>query len=81
MITLYVNGYDSYAEELLEKIRDREKISSILLDIAGQRLNLHLRENKGFWAQVSASGTLVTNYLDSLVSVGKTYYFDELNEF
>jgi hypothetical protein len=68
---LYVHGYDTFAEELLQNIQNKDRLSLILLEVAGQRLNLHLQENKGFWAQAAASGTLLTNYLDSLVSDAK----------
>ena len=66
IIQLYVFGWDDYAEELLEKFQDRENISTFLLEIAGQRLNLVLQDNRTAWTRIASGGPFLTNYLESL---------------
>lgn len=65
---LYVYGYDDLADELIEEVSEREKIVKILLDIAAKRLNLHLETNRANWKFVASGGSLLTNYLESIVS-------------
>lgn len=62
---LYVYAYDDLAEELLEKVSERERIAKQLLDIAAKRLNLHLEKNRSGWKQVASGGSLLTNYLET----------------
>lgn len=54
------------ADELLEKVPERERIAKQLLDIAAKRLNLYLEKNRSGWKQVSSGGSLLTNYLETI---------------
>lgn len=63
---LYVFTYDDLADELLEKVPERERIAKQLLDIAAKRLNLHLEKNRAGWKQVASGGSLLTNYLETI---------------
>lgn len=63
---LYVFAYDDLADELLEKVPERERIAKQLLDIAAKRLNLHLEKDRSGWKQVASGGSLLTNYLETI---------------
>ena len=85
---LYVYTYDSLAEELLEKVSERERIAKQLLDIAAKRLNLYLEKNRGGWKQVASGGSLLSNYLetthakkdDALIENVKASSIDQLHQ-
>ncbi|KAG5670414.1 hypothetical protein PVAND_000681 [Polypedilum vanderplanki] len=66
ILELYVYGYDDLADELLEKVPERERIAKQLLDIAAKRLNLYLESNRTGWKQVASGGSLLTNYLETI---------------
>lgn len=63
---LYVYGYDDLADELLDKVPERERIAKQLLDIAAKRLNLYLDTKRSGWKQVASGGSLLTNYLETI---------------
>jgi hypothetical protein len=69
IVQLYVHGYDSYAEELLETVVDEQALGNSLLKIAAKRLTIFTKVNPAIWCQVAAVGPLLTEYLDGLVSV------------
>lgn len=74
IVELYAYGWDSYAEEQLESVLDTESLGSLLLKIAGRRLNIFTKNSPNAYIQVAAVGPLVTDYLDTIVSVGKVFY-------
>jgi hypothetical protein len=61
-----MNGYDSLADELLERASEKERIVKQMLDIAAKRLNLYLDSNRSGWKHVSSGGSLLTNYLETI---------------
>ncbi|XP_055540151.1 rab3 GTPase-activating protein non-catalytic subunit isoform X2 [Wyeomyia smithii] len=77
IVELYAHGWDVYAEELLENIVPDQALGKLLLAIAGRRLTVHTKANPRLWGQVAAVGPLLTDYLDTLVSVGKVYYVNK----
>ncbi|XP_053690684.1 rab3 GTPase-activating protein non-catalytic subunit isoform X2 [Sabethes cyaneus] len=77
IIELYSHGWDVYAEELLENIVPDQAFGTLLLAIAGRRLTIYTKANPRLWGQVAAVGPLLTDYLDTLVSVGKVYYVNK----
>lgn len=74
IVELYAHGWDSYAEELLENVACSYEMGPLLLEIAGRRLNLHIGNSGTRWSVIASAGGLVTEYLDTLVSVGRVYY-------
>lgn len=54
------------ADELFEKVSERERIVKQLLDIAAKRLHLYLDSNRSGWKQVASGGALLTNYLETI---------------
>ncbi|XP_058455184.1 rab3 GTPase-activating protein non-catalytic subunit isoform X2 [Malaya genurostris] len=77
IVELYAHGWDAYAEELLENIVPDQALGNLLLAIAGRRLTIYTKTNPRVWGQVAAVGPLLTDYLDTLVSVGKVYYVNK----
>lgn len=71
---LYAHGWDEYAEEQLESVLDTQPLGSLLLKIAGRRLNIFTKNTPNAYAQVASFGPLVTDYLDTIVSVGTVFY-------
>ncbi|XP_055641672.1 rab3 GTPase-activating protein non-catalytic subunit [Toxorhynchites rutilus septentrionalis] len=67
VVELYAHGWDTYAEELLENTIPDLAFGSLLLAIAGRRLNLHTKTSSRIWSQVATVGPLLTNYLDNLI--------------
>lgn len=68
ILELYIYTYDGLADELLEKVPERERIAKQLLDIAAKRLNLYLEKNRSGWKQVASGGSLLSNYLETIHS-------------
>ncbi|KAL5279820.1 RAB3GAP2 family protein [Megaselia abdita] len=74
VIELYANGWDSFANDLLQQIVDDEKIGGLLLEIAGRRLNLYASNSQSTYLKIASIGPYLLNYLDNLVSVATVYY-------
>lgn len=58
----------------METIIETQDFGSLLLKIAGRRLNSLTKNSPSKWSTVAAIGPLLTDYLDNLVSVGKVFY-------
>ena len=74
VVELYANGWDIYANDLLQMIADDERIGSLLLGIAGRRLNLYASNDSSTYLKIASIGPYLLNYLDNLVSVANVYY-------
>lgn len=74
IVELYGHGWDEFAEDILESALDTQSLGVLLLKIAGRRLNIYTRNSPTAYAQVASIGPLVSDYLDTLVSVGKIFY-------
>ncbi|KAG4066663.1 hypothetical protein HA402_007299 [Bradysia odoriphaga] len=71
IVELYGHGWDEFAEDILESCLDSQQLGSLLLKIAGRRLNIYTKNSPTRYAQVASIGPLVSDFLDTLVSVGK----------
>lgn len=69
IVELYYYGWDPYAETLLEQDLDIKNIGSLLLSIAGVRLNLFIKDDPKALQLIAGAGPLLFDYLDTLVSV------------
>lgn len=74
MVELYANGWDAFANDLLQQIVDDEKIGGLLLGIAGRRMNLYASNSQSTYLKIASIGPYLLNYLDNLVSVASVYY-------
>lgn len=74
VVELYANGWDGFANDLLQQIVDDEKIGGLLLEIAGRRMNLFASNSQSTYLKIASIGPNLLNYLDNLVSVATAYY-------
>lgn len=66
VMQLFLNGFDSFAEELLPTIAELNKLSPDLLIVAGKRLHQFILSSQDLGEKMSALTPALTNYLDSL---------------
>lgn len=66
---LFAAGLDSLGEETMRAVADRRMLGPNLMAIAGRRLVQLLASSKDLAENMSALSPMLTNYLDTLVSV------------
>ncbi|KRT79269.1 hypothetical protein AMK59_8750 [Oryctes borbonicus] len=66
LVQLYINGFDSVAEELLPAIKDVEDLGPRLLEVAGKRLAQFMTSSPDLSLKIGAFSTTLTQYLDTL---------------
>uniref|UniRef100_A0A336MRX7 CSON006231 protein n=1 Tax=Culicoides sonorensis TaxID=179676 RepID=A0A336MRX7_CULSO len=68
IVELYAHGWDPYAELLLQEDLDIKDIGSLLLNIAGRRLNLFTQNDPKATQLIAGAGPILYDYLDILNS-------------
>lgn len=68
IIQAYAHGWDFYAEALLSQEPTIKDIGPQLMQIAGKRLNLLTKNDPRLISQIAGAGSLLFDYLESLVS-------------
>ncbi|XP_063697435.1 rab3 GTPase-activating protein non-catalytic subunit isoform X2 [Culicoides brevitarsis] len=68
IVELYAYGWDSYAEILLQEDLDIQNIGTLLLNIAGRRLNLFTKNDPKAVQLIAGAGPLLFDYLEILSS-------------
>ncbi|GJQ87312.1 hypothetical protein Trydic_g17361 [Trypoxylus dichotomus] len=66
IVQLYINGFDSVAEELLPAVNDAEALGLRLLEVAGKRLSQFMTSSPDLSEKIGAFSTTLTQYLDTL---------------
>ncbi|KAI4460587.1 rab3-gap regulatory domain [Holotrichia oblita] len=66
IVQLYINGFDSIAEELLPAINDLSDLGPRLLEVAGNRLSQYMTSSPDLSEKIGAFSTTLTQYLDTL---------------
>lgn len=66
---LYAAGLDSLGEEMMQAVVDRKMLGPNLMAIAGRRLVQLLACSESLAENMSALSPMLTNYLDTLVSI------------
>ncbi|KAK5645471.1 hypothetical protein RI129_006771 [Pyrocoelia pectoralis] len=66
VVQLFLNGFDSIAEELLPTLAEINKLGPDLLIVAGKRLHQFISSSQDLGEKMSALTPALTNYLDSL---------------
>ncbi|KAK4875899.1 hypothetical protein RN001_012321 [Aquatica leii] len=66
VIQLFLNGFDSVAEELLPSLTDSNKLGPDLLIVAGKRLHQFISSSDDLSEKIAALSPALTKYLDSL---------------
>lgn len=69
IVQLYINGFDSVAEELLPVINNSSDLGPRLLEVAGKRLSQFMTSSPDLSEKIGAFSTTLTQFLDTLVSI------------
>ncbi|KAF5303848.1 hypothetical protein FQR65_LT08105 [Abscondita terminalis] len=66
IIQLFLNGFDSIAEELMPSLTELNKLGPDLLIVAGKRLHQFITSSNDLGEKIAALSPALTKYLDSL---------------
>lgn len=68
IVKLYINGYDSLAQELIPSVTERNNLGKQLLKIGTHRLSNYLTLSSDLGKNITALSPTLTNYMENLVS-------------
>lgn len=80
VIQLYTRGWDELAETKLNSLAQPSSMGKTLLLITGTRLNEYIKDKPDVYSRVVSIGTLISSYLETLVSLcnhRKKIYFNK----
>ncbi|XP_037958048.1 rab3 GTPase-activating protein regulatory subunit [Teleopsis dalmanni] len=66
IVELYAHSYDAFAESLLSETCIDEKLGTLLLEIAGRRLNLYSNSSQQAYLKIASIGQQLLYFLDDL---------------